>query len=80
MRRPQPAHRGTSRTRASDVERACVAPAVDRFAVDVFEDEVRLAARSDTGVEQPRDVRMREPGEELTLARETISAAAAEQR
>ena len=31
---------------------------VNRLAVDVFEHEIRLAARAHAGIEQPRDIRM----------------------
>jgi hypothetical protein len=64
----------------ADVEPALVAPAVDRHAVDMLEDEIRLAAFGDAGVEEARDVRMRESRERLALAREPRRAAAAEQR
>jgi hypothetical protein len=52
------------------VEREAPGVRVDRFAFDVFEHEVRLAGRRRAAVDQPRDVRMRQPRENLPFARE----------
>ena len=41
-----------------DAERVLVAIAINRQAVDVFEDEVRLRGCRDAGVDEARDVRM----------------------
>ena len=41
-----------------DVERRVVAVAVDALAVDVLEDQVRLARAGHAGVDQARDVRV----------------------
>lgn len=49
-----------------------VAPAVDALALDEFEDQVALAGRQQTGIEQLGDVRMVEPAEHPTLAREAL--------
>ena len=51
-------------------QRALVAVRVDRLALDVFHDEIRLAARRRAAVEQARDVRMLQRREDLPLARE----------
>ena len=42
----------------SDAQAMGIGEGVDRLAVDVFEDEIRLAARAHAGVEQPRDIRV----------------------
>jgi hypothetical protein len=56
-------------------ERVRVAVGVDRVAIDIFEDEVRLPRRGDTGIEQASDVRMRQPPEEPAFAPEAFLGA-----
>ena len=63
-----------------DVEPPAVAVAVDAFALDEVQDQVRLARRRDAGVDQPGDVRMREPGEDVAFAAETLFAGPPDQR
>ncbi len=66
---------------ASDrIEPSIVSEAVDACALDVLEHEVRLAGRRDAGVEQARDVRVRQSGEQRPLAPEALVAAFPEQR
>ena len=62
-----------------DVEPLAVAVPVDRFALDVLEDEVGLATRRDPGVDQVGDVRMGEPREDRPLASETRFAGPSEE-
>ena len=57
-----------------------VAVAIDRLALDQFEDEVGLAAIGDTRVQQARDIGMRELGENAALAAKSLGAAACNQR
>jgi hypothetical protein len=47
----------------SRIELMRVRVLVDARALDVFEHQVQLPRGGDAGVEQPRDVRMRKPGE-----------------
>ena len=68
------------RRRASMPERVLVAIAVDGLAVDVLEHEIRLAGRRDAGVDEVRDVRVGEPGEDGAFAPESLFAGAADQR
>ena len=56
-----------SAIRAVDAEALFVAVPIDVAAVDVLEHEIRLARRRDAGVDQPRDVRMREPRQDACL-------------
>ena len=49
-----------------------------RVALDVLEDEKRLPASGDAGVEEPRDVRVGQPREERALAAEPLLADAIE--
>ena len=63
------------RMRASTPSACVVAVAIDRLAVDVLEDEVRLAARRDAGVDQPGDVRVGQPREQAAFAPEPLLAA-----
>ena len=58
-----------------DVGGSRVAPAIDWLAFDVLDDEVRLAARGDAGVEQGGDVRVRQAAEQQRLASEPGSPA-----
>ena len=51
-----------------------------RVAFDVFEDQVRLRRGRDSGIEQSRDVRMREPREHRALALEPFVALTADER
>ena len=51
-----------------------------RLAVDVLEDEIRLARWRHTGIDEVRDVRMGQPGEECAFAPESLFAGAADQR
>ena len=66
--------------RVVDAEPLLVAVAVDVAAVDVLEHQVRLSGAGDAGVDQPRDVRMREPREDRAFALEALLAGAADQR
>ena len=59
-----------------DAEPLLVAEAIDVPAVDVLEHEVRLAGARDAGVDEPGDVRMREPREDRAFALEALFAAA----
>ena len=62
------------------LERAIFAVAIDRHAGDVFEHKVRPpAAAAHAGIEQPRDVRVREPRQDAAFAREPLDAAARHQ-
>ncbi len=61
--------------RASTPSALVVAIAIDRLAVDVFQDEIRLTAGRDAGIDQPRDIRMVQPGEQAALALESLLAA-----
>ena len=58
-------------------EAVLVAVAVDRLAVDVLHDEVRLAVVGHAAVEQPRDVRMIERREDLSLGAEAVASMSA---
>src|SRR5256885_3349659 len=59
-----------------DTQVLSVAMAIDRLAIDVLENQKRLARRCYAGVEETRDVRMREPREQHAFAREALFAAA----
>ena len=61
-----------------DVEAAVVAVAIDVLALDVLEHEIRLPAGGDAGVDQPRDVRVREAREDAAFAPEALLAVAAD--
>ena len=63
-----------------DPERARVAVLVDALAVHVLEDEIRLSRRGDPGVDEMRDVRMPQAGEDGALAAETFFAGAPDER
>ena len=63
----------TSRKRRSarfDAEGVGIAVAVDLLAFDVFQDQIRLAGRRHPGVDEMRDVRMSEAGQDAALAPE----------
>ena len=49
-----------------------VAVAIDAVAVNVLQDQKPPVVRSRAGIEQPRDVRMGEPREHLSLAAEAL--------
>ena len=51
-----------------------------RCPFDVLEHEIGLARRRHAGVEEMRDVRMREPREDVAFAPEPLLARAADQR
>ena len=53
-----------------DAEALVVAEAIDVLAVDVLEHQVRLTGARHPGVDQPGDVRVRQPGEDRPLALE----------
>ena len=57
-----------------------VAVAVDGLTVDVLEDEIRLARRRHARIDEARDVRVRDPGEDVAFAPEPLLAGAAHQR
>jgi hypothetical protein len=63
----------------AEVEPVAVAPLVDRRALDVLEHQIRLLPLGHAGVDQPSDVRMVEPREQLAFAPETRSPAARQQ-
>ncbi len=62
-----------------DVEPRLVAVAIDRRALDVFHDEVWQAVGGRAAVEQPRDVRMFQPCQDLALGPELPHALRIEQ-
>ena len=53
-----------------DAEPLVVAVAIDVLAVDVLEHQVGLPGARHAGVDQPGDVRVRQPGEDRALAAE----------
>lgn len=63
-----------------DVEPPGIAVMVDARTLDQLEDEIRLAARSDPGVEHAGDVRVREPRQDPSFALEAKRAGAADER
>src|SRR5437667_3381677 len=60
-----------------EVQPALFAIAVDRLALHVFEDEIRLSGRGDAGIHELRDMGMDKAAEELALAPEPLLAFAA---
>ena len=65
---------------AGDVEPARVGMAVDRLALDVLEDEIRLAGAGHACVEQAGDVRMRQPRQRGAFAAGTRRSPAGVER
>ena len=63
--------RNSSQTRVH-VKPPAVTIVVDAFTLDELQDQVRLAGRRDAGVDQPRDVRVREPREDIAFAPEAL--------
>ena len=63
-----------------DPQRVVIAIAVDALTVDVFEDEIGLACWRHAGIDEVRDVRVGEPGEDVAFAPEPLFAGAADQR
>src|SRR5262249_3443524 len=63
-----------------DAQRALVAESVEAHACDVFEDEIRLAGRRDAGVDQTRDMRMRQTGEYRAFPAKTLLAGTPDER
>ena len=63
-----------------DAELSAVAVAVDLLAVDVLQHQKGLADRREAGVDEMRDVRVRQPREDVALSRETLFAGVADQR
>ena len=59
-----------------DAEAPLVAVAIDVRALHVLEDEIGGANRRHPGVEQPRDARMGEPGEDACFSREALATGA----
>ena len=53
---------------------------VDRHPVDVFEHQIGLAGATDSGIEQPGDAGMREPGEHRPLPAKPLLAGGGKQR
>src|SRR5580658_5362460 len=49
-----------------------IAIRIDRLTLDILEHEVGLCVVEDTGIDEPRDVRMIEPREQPTLAAEAL--------
>ena len=68
------------RDAAGEGEGALGGEDVDAQAVDVLQDQVRLPRLADTGVEQPGDVGMGQPGERGSLPAEALPAEVAQQR
>ena len=62
--------RAKSRSRSSTLEPTRVAVLGDRLALDVLHGEPRPPVVRDAAVEQPGDVRMVQPGEDLPLGEE----------
>ena len=58
---------------------APVTVTIDRFTVHVFQHEIRLAERRDTGINQPGDVGMSETGQDAAFPPEPFSARPADQ-
>ena len=63
-----------------DSQRVFAAVAVDAQAVHVLEDEIRLARRRHARIDEVRDVRVGEAGENVAFAPEPLFAGAPEQR
>ncbi len=63
-----------------DAEPLVVAVAIDVLAVDVLQHQVGLPGSRDAGVDQPRDVRVRELGQHRPFAAEPALAFPPEQR
>ncbi|CAM4072987.1 hypothetical protein ROSA5918_21850 [Roseateles saccharophilus] len=61
-----------------DVQRLLLAVLVDGQALDILQHEIGLAAVVHAGIQQPRDMRVRKPAEDLALAGEAGRATAAE--
>src|SRR5207253_8173117 len=59
-------------------ERVTIAEPIDVLAVDVFEDEIGLPRGGHAGIDQMRDVRMRQARQKAALALEALPAAAGE--
>src|SRR5262249_28907009 len=62
-----------------DAEEVRVAVPVDRFAVHVFENDVGLSRRGDARIDQPRDVGVRQAGEDRAFTAKTRFARAADE-
>ena len=63
-----------------DIEPVLVAVAIDVIAFNVFENEIRLSSLRHSGIDQFRDVRMNQKGENAALAFESFLAALPHQR
>src|SRR5215471_20950931 len=61
------------------VQLALVAVHIDRFAFNVFKDEVGLSSRGDAGIEKVGNMWMGEPAENRTFLLESFFANATEQ-
>src|SRR6202158_1537905 len=59
-----------------DVQHALIAIHIDVLSLDVFENQIRLAVGKYAGVDQVRDVRVRQPGEEAAFSLESLLAGA----
>ena len=62
-----------------DAETALSAVLIDALAPHVFQNEVRLAICLDTGIQQPRDVRMLQASEHASLTRKPLLRGMADQ-
>ena len=63
-----------------DGKRVGVAVDINCFAFDVLEDQIRLTTAGHAGIEQSRDVGVREPREDAALALKALGAAPGYQR
>ena len=68
------------RTRALHIELVLVAIPIDRFAINVFEDEIRLAIGGNAGIEEVGNVRMRKPAKDAAFAFESFFSRAPGER
>ncbi len=68
------------RRRASMPSAFTVTVLVDALALDLLQDQVRLARRGDTGVDEPSDVRVSKTGENVAFAPEPLLAGTPDQR
>src|SRR6266851_9557014 len=63
-----------------DVQHALIAIHIDVLSLDVFENQIWLTVGKYAGVDQVRDVRVRQPGEEAAFSLESLLAGATDER